>query len=284
MFRLNGYSTAQFGKNHETAAWEISVSGPTSGWPTRSGFDKFYGFMGGKTNQWAPLVYDSTTPIALPHDPNYHFMTGMTNQAVKWVQAQKSLTPERPFFMYFAPGATHALHQESKEWIAKYKGQFDQGWDQLREQTLARQMEVFAAFVDYADTEIGRLVDALRDLEQFDNTLIFSIVGDNGACAEGGATGLLNENAYFNRIDESIADQLQRIDDLGGTLAYNHYAPGWAIAGDAPCTWTKQVASSYGGTRNPLVVHWPARIKGTGEVRPQWHHVIDVAPTVLEAA
>jgi len=318
--RLNGYSTAQFGKNHETAAWEISVSGPTSGWPTRSGFDKFYGFMGGETNQWAPLVYDGTTPVELPHDPNYHFMTDMTNQAIKWVQAQKSLTPDRPFFMYFAPGATHAPHQVPKEWIAKYKGKFDQGWDKLREETLARQkalgvvpqntplapkppfikdwaalsadekrlfarqMEVFAGFGEYADVEIGRLVDALRDMGQLDNTLILYIVGDNGASAEGGATGLLNENAYFNRIDESIADQLKRIDDLGGPLAYNHYAAGWAVAGDTPFTWTKQVASSYGGTRNPLVVHWPARIKAKGEVRPQWHHVIDVAPTVLEAA
>ncbi len=318
--RLNGYSTAQFGKNHETAAWEISVSGPTSGWPTRSGFDKFYGFMGGETNQWAPLVYDGTTPVELPHDPNYHFMTDMTNQAVKWVQAQKSLTPDRPFFMYFAPGATHAPHQVPKAWVEKYKGKFDQGWDTLREETLARQialgvvpkgtqlarkpsfikdwaalsadekrlfarqMEVFAGFGEYADTEIGRVVDALRDMGQLDNTLILYIIGDNGASAEGGATGLLNENAYFNRIEESIADQLKRIDDLGGPLAYNHYAAGWAVAGDTPFTWTKQVASSYGGTRNPMVLHWPARIKAQGEVRPQWHHVIDVAPTVLEAA
>ena len=320
VLRLNGYSTAQFGKNHETAAWEVSVSGPTGGWPTRSGFDKFYGFMGGETNQWAPLVYDGTTPVELPHDPNYHFMNDMTNQAIKWVQAQKSLTPDRPFFMYFAPGATHAPHQVPKEWIAKYKGKFDQGWDKLREETLARQkalgvvpmntplapkppfikdwaalspdekrlfarqMEVFAGFGEYADVEIGRLVDALHDMGQFDNTLILYIVGDNGASAEGGAGGLLNENAYFNRIDESIVDQLKRIDDLGGPLAYNHYAAGWAVAGDTPFMWTKQVASNYGGTRNPLVVHWPARIKAKGDVRPQWHHVIDVAPTVLEAA
>ena len=318
--RLNGYSTAQFGKNHETAAWEVSVSGPTSGWPTRSGFDKFYGFMGGETNQWAPLVYDGTTPVELPHDPNYHFMTDMTNQAVKWVQAQKSLTPDRPFFMYFAPGATHAPHQVPKEWVAKYKGKFDQGWDTLREETLvrqkalgvvpkdtplarkpsfikdwatlsadekrlfARQMEVFAGFGEYADTEIGRVVDVLRDMGQLDNTLILYIVGDNGASAEGGATGLLNENAFFNRIEESIADQLKRIDDLGGPLAYNHYAAGWAVAGNTPFTWAKQVASSYGGTRNPLVMHWPKGIKAQGEIRTQWHHVIDVAPTVLEAA
>jgi len=320
MLRLNGYSTAQFGKNHETAAWEVSISGPTDRWPTRRGFDKFYGFMGGETNQWAPLVYDGTTQVELPHDPNYHFMKDMTDQAIKWVKAQKSLTPDRPFFIYFAPGATHAPHQVPKEWIAKYKGKFDQGWDKVREETLARQkalgvvpadttlapkpafikdwdklspdqkrlfvrqMEVFAGFGEYADTEIGRLVAAIRDLGQLDNTLIFYIVGDNGASAEGVANGLFNENTYFNGVEETLQDTLKHIDDLGGPLAYNHYAAGWAVAGDTPFTWTKQVASSYGGTRNPLVMYWPKRIKVNGEVRSQWHHVIDVAPTILEAA
>lgn len=320
MLRLNGYSTAQFGKNHETAAWEVSVSGPTDRWPTRRGFDKFYGFMGGETNQWAPLVYDGTTQVELPHDPNYHFMTDMTDQAIKWVKAQKSLTPDRPFFVYFAPGATHAPHQVPKQWIEKYRGKFDQGWDKLREQTLARQkqlgvvpadaalapkpdfikdwdklsadekklfarqMEVFAAFGEFADTEIGRLVGTIRDLGQLDNTLVLYVVGDNGASAEGGANGLFNENAYFNGVEETLQDTLKHLDDLGGPLAYNHYAAGWAIAGDTPFTWAKQVASSYGGTRNPLVMFWPKRIKGHGEVRSQWHHVIDVAPTILEAA
>lgn len=320
MLRLNGYSTAQFGKNHETAAWEVSVSGPTTHWPTRSGFDKFYGFMGGETNQWAPLVYDGTTPVVLPHDPDYHFMTDMTNHAVEWVQAQKSLTPDRPFFLYFAPGATHAPHHVPKEWIAKYRGKFDEGWDKLREATLerqkalgvvpkdaplapkppfikdwdklgadekrlfARQMEVFAGFGEYTDTEVGRLIDALAGMGQLDNTLVFYIIGDNGASAEGGAVGLLNENSYFNRIEETLADQLKRMDDLGSPNTYNHYAAGWAVAGDTPFTWTKQVASSYGGTRNPMIMYWPERIKGQGDVRSQWHHVIDVAPTVLAAA
>lgn len=320
MLRLNGYSTAHFGKNHETAAWEVSVSGPTSRWPTRSGFDKFYGFMGGETNQWAPLVYDGMTPVELPHDPNYHFMTDMTNQAIKWVQAQKSLTPDRPFFMYFAPGATHAPHHVPRKWIEKYKGRFDQGWDALREQTLARQkalgvvpkdtplapkptfvkdwnklsadeqrvfarqMEVFAGFGEYADTEIGRLIGALRDMEQLDNTLVLYIVGDNGSSAEGGPNGLLNENSYFNRVDEPLSEMLKQIDDLGGPNTYNHFAAGWAIAGNTPFTWAKQVASSYGGTRNPLIVSWPAKLRASGEVRSQWHHVIDIAPTVLEAA
>jgi arylsulfatase A-like enzyme len=320
MLRLNGYSTAMFGKNHNTAAWEVSVSGPTDRWPTRQGFDKFYGFMGGETNQWAPLVYDGTSQVEVPHDPKYHFMTDMTNQAIKWVKAQKSLTPERPFFIYFAPGATHAPHHVPKEWIEKYRGKFDQGWDKVREETLARQkalgvvpadtplapkpafikdwdtlsadekrlfarqMEVFAGFGEYADTEIGRLIAAIRDVGQLDNTLVFYIVGDNGASAEGGANGLFNENSYFNGVQESLQDTLKHIDELGGPLTYNHYAAGWAVAGDAPFTWTKQVASSYGGTRNPLVMYWPKRIKGHGEVRSQWHHVIDVAPTILEAA
>ena len=318
--RLNGYSTAQFGKNHETAAWEVSTSGPTDRWPTRQGFDKFYGFMGGETNQWAPLVYEGTTLVEIPEDPNYHFMTDMTDNAIGWVKSQKSLTPDRPFFIYFAPGATHAPHQVPKAYVDKYRGKFDQGWDKVREETLARQkalgvvppdaplapkpafipdwdtlsadqkrlyarqMEVFAGFGEMADVEIGRLVDSLRDLGQLENTLVFYIVGDNGASAEGGASGLLNENAYFNAVEETVPDLLKGIDKLGGPLAYNHYAAGWAVAGDTPFTWTKQVASSYGGTRNPLVVYWPKRIQGRGEVRSQWHHVIDVAPTILEAA
>ena len=318
--RYNGYTTAQFGKNHETAAWEVSPSGPTDRWPTRSGFDKFYGFMGGETNQWAPAIYDGMTKIEVPHDANYHFMTDMTNQAINWMQSVKSLTPDKPFFMYFAPGATHAPHHVPKEWIAKYKGKFDQGWDKLREETLARQikmgvvpagtklaakpeaikdwdkltadekklfsrqMEVFAGFAEYTDTEIGRLVDAIGAMGQLDNTLIFYIVGDNGASAEGGMNGLFNEMTYFNGVPESVAEVLKHYDELGGPTTYGHYAAGWAVAGDTPFTWTKQVASSYGGTRNGMVVHWPKMIKAKGEVRSQWHHVIDIAPTILEAA
>jgi len=318
--RYNGYTTAQFGKNHETAAWEVSPSGPTDRWPTRSGFDKFYGFMGGETNQWAPAIYDGMTKIEVPHDANYHFMTDMTNQAINWMQSVKSLTPDKPFFMYFAPGATHAPHHVPKEWIAKYKGKFDQGWDKLREETLARQikmgvvpagtklaakpeaikdwdkltadekklfsrqMEVFAGFAEYTDTEIGRLVSAIGDMGQLDNTLIFYIVGDNGASAEGGMNGLFNEMTYFNGVPESVAEVLKHYDELGGPTTYGHYAAGWAVAGDTPFTWTKQVASSYGGTRNGMVVHWPKMIKAKGEVRSQWHHVIDIAPTILEAA
>ena len=320
MLRLNGYSTAAFGKSHETAAWEVSPSGPTDRWPTRSGFDKFYGFIGGETNQWAPLIYDGLIQVEPSHDPNYNFMTDMTNQAIDWMQYQKSLTPDKPFFIYFAPGATHAPHHVPKEWIAKYRGQFDQGWDKLREETLARQiklgvvpagtklapkpeaikdwatlsadekklftrqMEVFAGFGEYTDTEIGRLIQAIEATGQLDNTLVFYIVGDNGASAEGGMNGLFNEYTYFNGVHETVPDILKHYDELGGPTTYPHYAAGWAVAGDTPFTWTKQVASSYGGTRNGMAIHWPKGIAAKGQVRSQWHHVIDIAPTILEAA
>jgi arylsulfatase len=318
--RLNGYSTAAFGKSHETAAWEISVSGPTDRWPTRAGFDHFYGFLGGETNQWDPAIYEDMTRVHPTFPPGYHFMADMTDKAIAWVQAEKSLTPDKPFFIYFAPGATHAPHHVPKEWIEKYKGQFDQGWDKVREETLARQkalgvvppdtvlapkpreikdwtslsddekrlfaheMEVFAGFGEYADTEIGRLVSTIDELGQLDNTLVFYIIGDNGASAEGGMNGLFNESTYFNNVTENVADLLKHLDQLGGPDTYNHYAAGWAVAGDTPFTWVKQVASSYGGTRNGLVVHWPKGIQAKNEVRSQWHHVIDVAPTVLDAA
>lgn len=320
MLRLNGYSTAAFGKSHETAAWEVSPSGPTDRWPTRSGFDKFYGFIGGEANQWSPAIYEDMTRIEVPLTPNYHLMTDLANQAIKWTSAQKTLTPHKPFFTYFAPGATHAPHHAPREWIARYKGKFDQGWDKLREETLARQkklgvvpqntklapkpeaikdwdkltaderrlfarqMEVFAGYGEYADYEVGRLVQAIEDLGVLDNTLIFYVVGDNGASAEGTMNGLFNEMTYFNSIPESVPDILKHLDDLGGPNSYGHYSAGWAVAGDAPFAWTKQVAGSYGGSRNPLVIHWPQRIKAKGEIRSQWHHVIDIAPTILEAA
>jgi len=320
MLRLNGYSTAAFGKSHETAAWEVSPSGPTDRWPTRSGFDKFYGFLGGETNQWAPLIYDGMNQVEPSKDPNYHFMTDMTDQAIRWMQYQKSLTPDKPFFMYFAPGATHAPHHVPKSWIAKYKGKFDQGWDALRQETLARQiklgvvpegaklapkpeaiknwatlsadekklfarqMEVFAGFGEYADTEIGRLIRAIEATGELDNTLVFYLVGDNGASAEGGMVGLFNEYTYFNGQHETVQDILKHYDELGGPTTYPHYAAGWAVAGDTPFTWTKQVASSYGGTRNGMVIHWPKGVRAKGEVRSQWHHVIDIAPTILQAA
>lgn len=320
MLRLNGYSTAAFGKWHETAAWETGVSGPFDRWPTRQGFDKFYGFIGGETNQWAPYIFDGLAPVELPEDPNYHFMADMTDKAVSWIKYQKALTPTKPFFVYFAPGATHAPHHVPKEWIAKWKGKFDQGWDKLREETLARQIqmgivpattklapkpavlkdwdtlsddekrlfsrqaEVFAAFVDYTDHEIGRMLGAVKDTGQADNTLVFYIAGDNGASGEGGENGMFNEYTYFNGVKENVADMVKLMDKWGGPETYPHMAAGWALALDAPFGWMKQVASDFGGTRNGMVVHWPKGIKAKNEIRSQFGHVIDVAPTILEAA
>lgn len=320
MLRLNGYSTAFYGKNHETAAWEVSPSGPTDRWPTRSGFDEFYGFMAAETDQWTPTLFHGMNRIPTPHGPGYNFMTDMTDHAVDWMKVQKALTPNKPFFVYFAPGAVHAPHHVAPEWIAKYKGKFDAGWDKMREETLpkqiqlgvvpkgtklaakpdaiqdwdeltpdqkklfARQMEVYAAFGEYCDHEIGRLFDALKEMGQFDNTLIFYIIGDNGTSAEGGENGLFNEFTYFNGVKETVPDMLKHYDDWGGPTTYPHMAAGWAIAGDTPFMWAKQVASNYGGVRNPLIVSWPKRITAGNQVRSQWHHVIDVAPTVLEAA
>ena len=320
ILRLNGYSTAAFGKCHEVPPWEVSPSGPTDRWPTRSGFDKFYGFIGGETNQWAPSLYDGLAHVELPNDPNYHLLTDMTNQAVTWVKQQQALTPDRPFFLYFAPGATHAPHHVGPEWIAKYKGKFDGGWDRYREETLARQkalgvvpadaklapkpeaikdwdtlsadektvyarqMEVFAAFGEMTDHEVGRLIGALDTLKVMDNTLILYIAGDNGSSPEGGLTGLYNEAGFFNGVPEPMSEKLRNLDKLGGPYSYPHFAAGWAVAGNTPFRYGKQVASDFGGNRNPLVVHWPNRIKARGELRTQFHHVIDVAPTVLEAA
>ena len=320
MLRLNGFSTAFFGKNHETAAWEVSPSGPTTRWPTRSGFDKFYGFIGGETDQWSPSLYDGLTRVETPHYPGYNFMTDMTDNAIAWMKFQKALTPDKPFFIYFAPGATHAPHHVPKEWIDKNKGRFDAGWDKLREETLARQiklgvvppgttlaakpeaikdwdkltadeqklfarqMEVFAGFGEYCDYEIGRLFDAIGEVGQLDNTLIFYFLGDNGTSAEGGMNGMFNEMTYFNGVKETVQDMLKHYDEWGGPGTYPHMAAGWAIAGDTPFMWAKQVPSNYGGTRNGMIVSWPKRIKAANQVRSQWHHVIDVTPTVLEAA
>jgi len=320
MLRLNGYSTAAFGKYHETAPWEVSVSGPFDRWPTHSGFDKFYGFIGGETNQWAPAVYDGTVRVEVPHDPNYHFTTDMTNQAINWVSAQQSLTPDKPFYMYFATGATHAPHHAPKEYIDKYKGKFDQGWDKLREETFARQkalgvvpqnaqltprpkeipawddqtpdqkrlfakqMEVYAGFAEHTDHEVGRLVTALEEMGELDNTLFLYVVGDNGASAEGGPEGSYNEMMALNGIPGKADQMMNHIDDWGSPNTFPHFAIGWALACNTPFQWTKQVASHFGGTRNGMVVHWPNGIKAKGEIRSQFTHATDIAPTVMEAA
>ncbi len=318
VLRQNGYNTAAFGKYHETPPWEISNSGPQDRWPTRSGFEKFYGFIGGETNQWAPLIYDGVTLVETPDDPDYHFTTDMTNQAISWVRFQKALTPDKPFFMYFAPGATHAPHHVPKAWIEKYKGKFDQGWDKIRELTLerqiklgivppgtrlapkpadikdwdklsadekklfSRQMEVYAGFAEQTDYEVGRLISTIKELAVMDNTVIIFIAGDNGASAEGQMNGMFSEMTYFSGVPETVPDMLKHYDEWGGPSTYPHFSAGWAVAMDAPFSYTKQVASDFGGTRNGMIIQWPAGIKAKGEVRSQFGHVIDIAPTVYE--
>jgi len=320
ILRQNGYSTAAFGKYHETPPWEVSISGPYDRWPTHSGFDKFYGFIGGETNQWAPAIFDGVVRVEHERSPDYHFTTDMTDQAISWVSAQQSLTPAKPFFIYFAPGATHAPHHVPREWIARYKGQFGGGWDRLRQETFERQkklgvipadakltprpreipawdemsadqkrlferqMETFAGFAEHTDAEVGRLVAQLEAIGELDDTLFFYIVGDNGASAEGGPEGTYNEMMALNGIIGRADQMMLHLDDWGGPTTFPHFAIGWAWAGNTPFQWTKQVASHFGGTRNGMVMHWPRGIMAKNEVRSQFHHVVDVAPTVLEAA
>ena len=323
--KLNGYATAQFGKCHEVPVWETSPAGPFDAWPTGGGgFEYFYGFIGGEANQWYPSLYEGTTPVETKKTPEegYHLMEDMTDKAINWIGQQKALIPDKPFFVYFAPGATHAPHHVPKEWADKYKGKFDQGWDKLREETFARQkklgvipqdcqltqrhkeipawdempaalkpvlirqMEIYAGFMEYADHHVGRLVDSLKKLNLLDDTLIYYIVGDNGASAEGTLHGTYNEMINFNGAAalETPEFLMARLDKLGGPESYNHYAVGWAHAMNTPYQWTKQVASHWGGTRNGTIVHWPKGIAGKGELRSQFHHVIDIAPTILELA
>ena len=318
VLRLNGYNTAAFGKYHETPPWEISNSGPFDRWPTRSGFEKFYGFIGGETNQWAPLIYDGVTLVETPEDPNYHFTTDMTNQAISWVRFQQALSPDKPFFMYYAPGATHAPHHVPPAWIEKYKGKFDQGWDKMRQQTLdrqikfgivpsgtklapkpkdikdwealsidekklfSRQMEVYAGFAEQTDYEAGRLINSLEKLGVLDNTIIVFIAGDNGASAEGQMNGMFSEMSFFSGVPETVPDMLKHYNEWGSASTYPHFSAGWAVAMDSPFSYTKQVASDFGGTRNGMIIQWPSGIKAKGEIRSQFGHVIDIAPTIYE--
>jgi len=323
--KLNGYSTAQIGKCHEVPVWESSPQGPFNAWPTGGGgMEYFYGFLGGETNQYYPALYEGTTALEPDKTPaeGYHFTEDMTDKAISWVRQQKALMPDKPFFVYYVPGATHAPHHVPKEWADKYKGKFDGGWDKLREETLARQkalgvippeaeltarppeipawddvapalkpvlarqMEVYAGFMEHTDHHVGRLLDALKDLGVMDDTLIYVMIGDNGASAEGTVNGTFNEMLSLNGAGslETVEFMASKIDLFGTPAAYNHYAVGWAHALDTPYQWTKQVASHWGGTRNGTIVHWPNGIKSKGELRTQFHHVIDVAPTVLEAA
>jgi arylsulfatase len=322
--KLNGYATAQFGKCHEVPVWQTSPAGPFDAWPTGGGgFEYFYGFIGGEAHQWYPSLYEGTSPVEVKKTPEegYHLVPDMTDKAINWIGQEKALMPDKPFFVYFAPGANHAPHHVPKEWADKYKGKFDQGWDKLREETFARQkklgvipdcqltqrhkeipswdempaalkpvlirqMEIYAGFMEYTDYHVGRLVDSIKRLGILDDTLIYYIIGDNGASAEGTLNGTYNEMINFNGASalETPEFLMAHLDKLGGPESYNHFAVGWAHAMNTPYQWTKQVASHWGGTRNGTIVHWPKGIAGKGELRTQFCHCIDVAPTVLEVA
>jgi len=324
ILRQHGYSTAFFGKNHNVPDWETSVSGPYDRWPGLQGFDHFYGFVGGETNQWAPGLYRDNQPIEMEvpkgREGHYTLNDALADEAIKYIFQQKSVTPDRPFFVYFAPGATHAPHHVPKEWMDRFKGQFDQGWDRYREETYQRQlklgviplgtkltprpkeipaydsltpdqkrvaarlMEAFAAYTAQTDYEVGRVLGALEQIGQLHNTLIFWIIGDNGASMEGMPYGAFNEAAALGGIPEDPDFILQHLDEIGGPRAYNHYPVGWAWAMNTPFQWGKQVASHLGGVRNPMVIAWPDRIREQGGLRTQFHHVIDIVPTILEAA
>ncbi len=320
VLKQNGYGTAWFGKNHNVPDWQTSQAGPFDLWPTGLGFDHFYGFLGGDTSQWRPAVTEGTKPIdPYLNDPDYNFDYDIADQAIKWISMQKAVAPDKPFFCYYAPGATHAPHHPKKEWVEKYKGKFDQGWDKVREETFARQkkmgiipqdavltplapgiqawdscsenekkayarfMEVYAGFLEQTDYNVGRVIDSIRKRGELDNTMVIFIAGDNGASAEGSRQGLLNEMTFFNGVKENIDDVLKRADEIGTWKTYNHYPVGWAHAMCTPFQWTKQIASHFGGTRNGMVISWPKGIAAKGELRTQFHHCIDVVPTILEA-
>ncbi|NIY92130.1 arylsulfatase [Vibrio diazotrophicus] len=318
----NGYSTSAFGKWHNTPDWETSSAGPFEQWPTGLGFQHFYGFQGGETSQWEPQLFNDTTPIELTKKPEdgYQLNEDLVDKAIAWIDQQKSMNPDKPYFTYFAPGAVHAPLHAPKEWIAKFKGKFDMGWDKYREEVFARQkamgmipqntkltprpkeieawdtlsadqkrlyarhMEVFAAFLAYTDYEVGRLLDKIESMPDSDNTMIMYIAGDNGSSAEGSITGTTNNMMTQNSVPDTVEDQLKVIDELGSELHENHYPVGWAWAGTTPFQWMKRVPSHFGGTRNGLVVSWPAKIKNTGTIQSQFHHVVDITPTILQAA
>ena len=318
----NGYSTAAWGKWHNTPDWETSPIGPFQHWPTGLGFEYWYGFHGGETSQWEPQLFRNETPVEASKKPEqgYHLTEDLVDDAIVWMNRQESIAPEKPFFAYFATGAAHAPLHVPQEWADKFKGQFDQGWDKVREETLARQkklglvpvdtkltprpkeleawdslsadakklyarhQEVFAGFVAHTDYHLGRLLDGIAGLPDADNTLIIFIAGDNGPSAEGSVTGTLNNMMTQNGVPDSVEAQIKKLDELGGPLHENHYPVGWAWAGSSPFQWMKRVPSHFGGTRNGLVVAWPKKITDKGGLRTQFHHVIDIAPTIYVAA
>lgn len=320
ILKQNGYNTSWFGKNHNIPDWQSSPAGPFDLWPTGLGFEYFYGFIGGDANQWAPAIFEGTRAVEPPHgDANYHFDQDLADHAIDWIRTQHAMAPSKPFFCYYTPGTAHAPHHAPKDWIAKFKGQFDQGWDHVREETLARQkklgvvpeatrltprpegipawdslnadqkkvfarmMEVYAGALSHCDHQIGRMIEAVEASGELDNTIVMFIQGDNGASAEGTAQGVMNELALFNGVREDFAEIVTKIDELGGPLHYNHYPIGWAHAMCTPFQWTKQIASHFGGTRNGLVISWPKHIQDPGGLRTQFTHVTDIMPTILEA-
>jgi arylsulfatase A-like enzyme len=322
VLRQNGYNTAWFGKNHNTPTWELSANGPFDHWPTGLGFEYFYGFLGGDCNQWAPPVYENTTPLD-PYlgNPDYHLDTDLADKASHWIEQQKAIAPDKPFFAYYAPGATHAPHHVPEEWIQLFKGQFDHGWDKQRELTwqkqlemgiipegtgrtprpdnipewdslpteeqelYSRMMEVYAGFLNFTDHNIGRVIQAVERTGQLDNTLIIYIMGDNGSSGEGTLQGTANELAIVGNGESESLDYLYSIKDgLGGPLYYNHFPVGWCWAMNTPFQWMKRYASHFGGMRNGMAMSWPNQIKDTGTLRSQFHHVSDIAPTIFQAA
>ena len=318
VLRQNGYMTAWIGKNHNTPTWETSAAGPFDRWANGLGFEYFYGFNAGDMNHWNPILYENRNLVPASSDPNYHLTTDIADKAISWLRQAKSIAPDKPYFLYVATGATHAPHHTPKEWIEKFRRKFDGGWDKYREETLERQkkldvvpkdtqltvrskglpawdslngdqkrlyarmMEVFAAYGAHCDHELGRVVQAAKEMPDADNTLIIYIAGDNGASAEGGLEGSLCENLFFNGFAEKWQDNIKVIDELGGPKHFNHFPSAWAHAMNTPFQWTKQVASHFGGTRNPMIISWPARIRDKGGMRAQFLHTIDIVPTLYE--
>lgn len=320
VLRLNGYATAQFGKNHNTPDWQNNPSGPFDNWPNGLGFDYFYGFNSGEADQWAPALVENRNAVDPPaNDPDYILDRDLGDRAIGWLRMQKTQAPDKPFLLYMATGTAHAPLQAPKAWIERYKGQFDQGWDKLREESFARQKamgvipadavltprppeipawdsltsdqkkaaarltEVYAGMLAHADYQFGRVLDELKAQGELDNTIVVYIQGDNGSSAEGGLTGTGSDIAGLNGVPYPVEQIVERLDSLGDHTTSPHYPAGFAWAMNTPFQWTKQIASHFGGTRNGMVVSWPAGIRAKGELRSQFSHVIDIAPTLYEA-
>ncbi len=319
VLKYNGYATAMFGKCHEVPTWQSGPAGPQDLWPARIGFDKFYGFIGAESDQYQPSLFDGVTRIETPRTEGYTLNEDLSNKTVQWIKMQKTMLPEKPLFIYYAPGAVHTPHHVPKEWSDKYKGKFDQGWDKLREEIFARQkqmgiipqdtilppmpdyikrwdsltadqkkimsrqMEVFAGFAEQTDYYAGQVIQALKDMGEYENTIIIYMAGDNGASGEGLQYGQFNSYSFYNSVEEKAEDLVKELDKFGTKDSFEHYAAGWAVAGDTPFAWTKIVVSDFGGTTNGMVISWKKGITAHGEMRSQWTHVIDIAPTLLEA-